>query len=50
MKNTFGLIAMMGVLSAMCGIVTEITAIITVICGILYLFYPTTNINRYEED
>lgn len=50
MKNTFGFIAIMGVLSTMRGIVTEITAIITVICGILYLFYPTTNINRYEED
>lgn len=50
MRNTFGFIAIMGVLSAICGMVTEPTAIITVICGILYLFYPTTNINRYEED
>jgi hypothetical protein len=40
----------MGVLSAMCGTVTETIAIVTVVCGVLYLFYPTTNIHKYEED
>ena len=50
MKNTLGFIAIIGVLSAICGIVTTFTALTTVICGILYLFYPSENIDRYNED
>lgn len=50
MKNTCGFIAIMGILSAIAGIVTPPTALITVICGALYLFYPSENIDRYNED
>ena len=50
MRNTFGFIAIMGVLSAIGGTVTETIAMITVICGVLYLFYPSENIDKYNED
>lgn len=50
MKNTCGFIAIMGILSAITGTVTTPIAFITVICGALYLFYPSENIDRYNED
>ena len=50
MKNTCGFIAIMGILSAITGTVTTFTALTTVICGTLYLFYPSGNIDRYNED
>jgi hypothetical protein len=50
MKNICGFIAIMGILSAIAGIVTPFTALATVICGALYLFYPSENIDRYNED
>lgn len=50
MKNICGFIAIMGILSAITGIVTPFTALVTVICGALYLFYPSENIDRYNED
>lgn len=50
MKNICGFIAIMGILSAIAGIVTPSTAYATVICGALYLFYPSKNIDRYNED
>ena len=50
MKNTCGFIAIMGILSAITGKVTTSTALVTVICGALYLFYPSENIDRYNED
>lgn len=50
MKNTCGFIAIMGILSAVTGTVTPLIALTTVICGTLYLFYPSENIDRYNED
>lgn len=50
MKNTCGFIAIMGILSAIAGTVTPSIALITSICGALYLFYPSENIDRYNED
>lgn len=49
MKNICGFIAIIGILSAVAGIVTTFTAVTTVICGVLYLFYPSENIDRYNE-
>lgn len=50
MKDTCGFIAVMGILSTITGRVTPLTALVTVICGVLYLFYPSENVNRYNED
>lgn len=50
MKNICGFIAIMGILSAIAGKVTPFTALVTAICGALYLFYPSENIDRYNED
>lgn len=50
MKNTCGFLAIMGILSAISGVVTPFTALTIVICGTLYLFYPSENIDRYNED
>ena len=41
MRNTFGFIAIMGVLGVMCNQANYFTSILTVLCGILYIFYPS---------
>lgn len=50
MKNTCGFIAIMGILSIIAGIVSPSIKLVTVTCGILYLFYPSENIDKYNED
>jgi hypothetical protein len=40
MRNTFGFIAIMGMLATVTGNVNSVTGMATVICIVLYLFYP----------
>lgn len=48
MRNTFGFIAIIGIIAAMCGRINEITGCATMLCIILYIFYPTDNTQKYE--
>lgn len=50
MKNTCGFIAIMGILSVITGTDSPVISLITVICSELYLFYPSENIDKYNED
>ena len=50
MKNTCGFIAIMGILSEIIGTASYSATLVTLICGILYLYYPSENIDRYNED
>ena len=50
MKNTCGFLAIMGILSEIIGTATPSVGYITAICGILYLFYPSENPDKYNED